>query len=70
MYGWRMLGILSVIEVKKMECLDDYVLVNATAAVHVIRRFYVRSALVSCLEAVLLADVRRSIDLFTLSAEV
>ena len=45
-------------------------LVDAAAAVHVVRRFHVSSALVGCLEAVLLADVCGSVDLLALSAEI
>ena len=67
MYGWRMLGIyVSGVEDLGKDCS----LIDAAAAVHVVRRFHVGSALVGCLEANLLADVRRPVDLLALGAEI
>ena len=67
MYGWRMLGLL-LVGVEEMG--EDFSLIDAAAAIHVVRRFHIGSTLVGCLEASLLADVCGPVDLLTLGAEI
>ena len=45
-------------------------LIDAAATVHVVRRFHVGSALVGCLEAILLAHICGPVDLLALGAEI